>query len=143
MLRGDVFAPKKKSQTRMGRPLPRSLAAGVPDTLPTFARLHHNKQYLRRPQELACRMPAGPIFPFNPTPRALHNVESATIPTLELATKHGALAKAAAAFASPSTTCAVDGEYGGPREPDEDDSGAGTGYARTGWLRGRNVSIQC
>lgn len=60
--------------------------------------------------------------------RTFRDVEPSTC-TAVVTPQHRALPKAATAFPPASAIGTTDSEYGGPREPDEDDCGSGTRHA--------------
>ena len=119
------------------QPRPPVFPAGVPelDALPTLTVLRQQTTVQNKytKDQLYCISSPKAIGPSR-------DVEPPTLPTLRFAPQHRPLAKAAPALAPPSTARAIDGKYGRPGEPDEDDSGPGAGYARIGRIRWRNVS---
>jgi hypothetical protein len=74
--------------------------------------------------------------------KTLRHVKSTTFPAFAIAPQHRTLPKAAPALAPTSTTCAIDGKYGGSGEFDEDDGRSGAGHARVGRICWCNVSLQ-
>jgi hypothetical protein len=116
-------------------------AAGVPELLPTFATRTTNK----RPRNTSPG-PSGPTTIYEKSRiynKVQRDVEPAPLPALTIAPQHRTLAEAAPALTPTSTTRTTNSKYGGSREFDEDDSGSGTGHARSGWICGWLVSLSC
>jgi len=144
MLQSHVVSSRcaKKFQPRQARPVSFRLAAGVPGLAlpPRFfpERQTNNRERTKLPIDTY-----GLFKTRRAANESLCDVESPTFPAGAIAPQHRALAEAAPALAPASSTRAIDGEYGGSGESDEDDGGAGAGYAGVGRVCWRIVSPQC